>query len=283
MTLRRRTFDRPDDHRTFELGRLDLIDVGDVSVGRVTFDPGWRWSAHVKPVVGTEWCEVHHIGYVVSGRLHVEMRDGATVELNRGDVYETPPGHDAWVVGDESWVAVDYTGRRLFALAQTADPSGAFLTILFTDISGSTVRARELGDARWQALLARHNNACRNEIERFGGREVQSTGDGFLVTFDSPARAVRCASAMIQAVLPLELVIRAGLHAGEVQLVDREVRGIAVHLAARILHLADPGEVLVSDTLRDLLAGSGLEFTDRGRHELKGVDEPRQVYRLVIG
>lgn len=172
MPLRRRRFEEPDDHRSFEKGRLELIELGDLALGRVVFEPGWRWSTHVKPIVGTDWCQVHHIGYVVSGRFHIEMSDGASVELSPGDVYETPPGHDAWVIGDEPWVAVDYTGRRLFALAPDRGPEGQLATVVFTDISGSTALARELGDARWQALLARHNETCRQEIERFGGREV---------------------------------------------------------------------------------------------------------------
>jgi class 3 adenylate cyclase len=282
MPFRRRRFDRPDAVRQFEGGRLELLEMGDVAVGRVVFEPGWRWSTHLRPLVGGESCQVHHLGYVVSGRLHIETDDGASMEVGPGDVYETPPGHDAWVIGIEPWVAVDYTGRRLFAVPPEAEGEGSLATVLFTDLSGSTERARALGNARWQALLARHNEASRQEIERFGGHEVQHTGDGFLVRFDSPARAVRCAAGMIAAVSALDLQLRAGIHSGEIQVVDRDVRGIAVHVAARILAIAEPGEILVSATVRDLLAGSGMEFVDRGIHELRGAGEPRQLYRVVL-
>lgn len=129
--------------------------------------------------------------------------------------------------------------------------------------------------------MADHNQAARAEIERFGGREIQTTGDGFLVLFDSPARAVRCAAAMIDAATAVALTARAGVHTGEVEFQGEEVRGIAVHTAARILAVAQPGEVLISSTVRDLLAGSGLSFEDRGEFELKGLDGRRSLAALV--
>jgi class 3 adenylate cyclase/quercetin dioxygenase-like cupin family protein len=281
VQLRRKRFDRPDEVRTVEKGRIEIVELGELAVGRAVFQPGWRWSEHVRPIVGGDSCQVHHIGYVVSGRIHVEMNDGASIELTGGDTFEVPPGHDAWVVGDEPWVSVDYAGRRLFAKSPTEVSDRVFATIVFTDLSKSTETLRRVGDARWRSLLAEHNQALRSEIERFGGREVKTTGDGFLVLFDSPARAVRGAAAMGDSAAALELTARAAVHTGEVELQGDDVRGIAVHAAARILALAQPGEVLVSGTVRDVLAGSGLEFAERGDVELRGFEGRRSVAALV--
>jgi class 3 adenylate cyclase len=281
MQLRRKRFDRPDEVRVVEKARVELVELGELAVGRSIFEPGWRWSAHVKPIVGTESCQVHHIGYVMSGHLHVEMTDGASLDVVGGDAFEIPPGHDAWVIGDEPWISVDWAGRRLFAKSPNEISDRIFATLVFTDLSGSTEMLTRLGDARWRLLLAEHNQAVRTAIERFGGREAKTTGDGFFVLFDSPARAVRAASAMIDAATTHGLTARAGIHAGEVELQGDEVRGIAVHAAARILGLAQPGEVLVSSTIRDLLSGSGLEFVDRGGFELRGLNGFRSVAALV--
>ena len=281
MQLRRKRFDRPDEVRIVEKARVELIELGELAVGRAIFEPGWRWSDHVKPIVGTESCQVHHLGYVLSGHLHVEMTDGASLEVVGGDAFEIPPGHDAWVIGDEPWISVDWAGRRLFAKSPKEISDRIFTTLVFTDLCGSTETLNRLGDARWRLLLAEHNQAVRAEIERFGGRETKTTGDGFFVLFDSPARAVRAAAAMLDAAATHGLTARAGIHAGEVELQGEEVRGIAVHAAARILGVAQPGEVLVSTTIRDLLAGSGLDFVDRGEFELRGLNGFRSLAALV--
>ena len=144
-------------------------------------------------------------------------------------------------------------------------------TILFTDIVGSTARAAELGDARWHELLERHHGAIRQELARYRGTEVETAGDGFLATFDGPARAIRCATAIVDAVRALGLEVRAGLHTGECEQVGGKVGGIAVHIGARVSDAARPGEVLVSGTVKDLVAGSELEFEEREAAELKGV------------
>jgi class 3 adenylate cyclase len=154
-------------------------------------------------------------------------------------------------------------------------------TVLFTDIVGSTGRAAELGDARWKEVLADHDERAKAEINGFRGHYVNSTGDGLLATFDGPARAVRCAEAIVEAVGPLGLEIRAGCHTGEVELQDDSVRGIAVHIGARIAAMAGASEVLVSSTVRDLVAGSGLTFEDAGEHELKGVPDRWRLYRVM--
>jgi class 3 adenylate cyclase len=281
MQLRRKRFDRPDEVRQVEKARIELVELGELAVGRAVFEPGWRWSEHVKPIVGTESCQVHHIGYVVSGHLHVEMTDGAALEVMGGDAFEIPPGHDAWVVGDEPWISVDWAGRRLFARSPKEISDRIFTTVVFTDLSGSTETLNRLGDAKWRLLLAEHNEAVRAAIDRFGGREAKTTGDGFFVLFDSPARAVRGAAAIIDAATAHGLTARAGIHVGEVELQGDEVRGIAVHAAARIVGVARPGEVLVSTTVCDLLSGSGLEFADRGEFQLRGLDGRRSLAALV--
>jgi class 3 adenylate cyclase/quercetin dioxygenase-like cupin family protein len=281
MQLRHKRFDRADEIRVVEKARVELVELGELAVGRSVFEPGWRWSEHVKPIVGTESCQVHHLGYVLSGHLHVEMSDGASLEVVAGDAFEIPPGHDAWVIGDEPWISVDWAGRRLFAKSPKEISDRIFTTLVFTDLCGSTETLNRLGDARWRLLLAEHNQAVRAEIERFRGREAKTTGDGFFVLFDSPARAVRGAAAMLDVAAAHGLVARAGIHAGEVELQGEEVRGIAVHAAARILGLAHPGEVLVSTTIRDLLSGSGLDFVDRGEFELRGLNGFRSLAALV--
>ena len=154
-------------------------------------------------------------------------------------------------------------------------------TVLFTDIVGSTERAAELGDRAWRDLLGRHHATVRALLGRFRGIEVDTAGDGFLARFEGPARAVRCAKAITEAVRPLGIEIRAGLHAGEVELVGDKVEGIAVHTGARVAAKAGPSEVLVSQTVKDLVAGSGLAFEDAGEHELKGVPDRWHLYRVV--
>jgi class 3 adenylate cyclase/pimeloyl-ACP methyl ester carboxylesterase len=151
------------------------------------------------------------------------------------------------------------------------EPDRVLATVLFTDIVASTARSAELGDARWRALLAEHHSRVRRELARFRGREVDTAGDGFFATFDGPARAIRCACAVRDSVRDLGIEIRAGLHAGECELLDTKVTGIAVSLGARVAANAGPGEVLVSSTVKDLVAGSGIAFADRGTAELKGI------------
>jgi class 3 adenylate cyclase len=144
-------------------------------------------------------------------------------------------------------------------------------TVLFTDIVGSTTLAAELGDRRWRDLLQSYYTLARREVDRGRGREIDTAGDGFFASFDGPARAIRCASAIVSAVRPLGITVRAGLHTGECQVIGEKIGGIAVHIGARVAAMAGPGEVLVSRTVRDLVAGSGIRFEDRGTHELKGV------------
>ncbi len=159
-------------------------------------------------------------------------------------------------------------------------PDRVLATVLFTDIVGSTRRAEELGDARWRQLLDEHHAVVRRQLGLWKGREVKTTGDGFLATFDSPGRAVQCARAVRDGLRQLGLEVRVGLHTGECEISGADVAGIAVHLASRVQALAAPGEILLSGTVHDLVTGSGLRFTDRGRHALKGIDGEWQLFAL---
>ena len=158
------------------------------------------------------------------------------------------------------------------------EPDRVLATVMFTDIVGSTQHAAELGDARWRELLAAHQAGVRRELERFRGREVKTLGDGCLATFDGPARAIRCGDAIAETARSQDLEVRVGLHTGEVELMDEDVGGIAVHIAARIGALAGAGEVLVSSTVKDLVAGSGIRFVDRGAKHLKGVSDEWRLF-----
>jgi class 3 adenylate cyclase len=164
------------------------------------------------------------------------------------------------------------------AAASDQEPDRVLATVLFTDIVDSTAKIAELGDARWRELLEQHHAIVRRELARGRGREVDTAGDGFFAAFDGPARAIRCARAISDAVRDLGIDVRAGLHTGECEIVDGKVAGIAVHTGARVAAYAGPGEVLVSGTVRDLVAGSGLEFEDRGVHELKGIPGEWRLY-----
>jgi class 3 adenylate cyclase len=160
------------------------------------------------------------------------------------------------------------------------DSDRVLVTVLITDIVDSTKRVAEMGDRHWRALLDRHDDAARHQIERFGGREVSNRGDGFLAIFDGPARAVRCASAIAETIAPLGISVRSGVHVGEIHLKRDEISGIAVHIAARIATIAHPGEAFVSKTVRDLVTGSGLVFEDRGVHRLRGVPKEIHLYAM---
>jgi class 3 adenylate cyclase len=274
-----KNFDQPDELIEFDHGTVREVSIGPLLVGHTVFDPGWRWSTHVKPLAGTELCDFRHVGYIISGCLHFVTVEGEA-ELVAGDVYEIPAGHDAWVVGDEPVVNIDFQG--LVGWGKPAEPGERMLTtLLFTDVVESTALAERLGDAPWKRLLAAHRDDVRNLLERYRAVEVDTAGDGFFARFDSPGSAVRCASGVVASASRLGLEVRAGVHSGEVEVVGRELRGVAVHLAARIMGAAAPGEVLVSATTRDLVAGAGLEFQERGTFELKGISGTRTLYALL--
>jgi class 3 adenylate cyclase len=177
--------------------------------------------------------------------------------------------------------AVESFVRDAWESAATREADRVLATVLFTDIVGSTEKMSELGDAGWRELLERHHAVVRSQLTRSRGREVDTAGDGFFAAFDGPARAIRCAKAIVDGVRELGIDVRSGLHTGECELVDGKVTGIAVHTGARVAAHAGAGEVLVSSTVKDLVAGSGLEFEDRGIHELKGIPGEWRLYAAV--
>jgi class 3 adenylate cyclase len=218
-------------------------------------------AVHVPTLVlhrgGNRWIRAQH------GRYLAEHIEGARyVELS-GD------NHYAFY-GDLEAV-VDEMRSFLATLPEPHDVGRMLAAILVTDIAGSTRRAAELGDSRWRALLDEHDAITRKQLAAFRGREIRSTGDGFLAVFDGAARAVRCAGAIRDALRPLDLRIRAGVHSGEIESRGGGVDGIAIHVATRVAETAAPGEVIVSQTVKDLTLGGGLVFDDRGVHPLKGV------------
>jgi class 3 adenylate cyclase len=267
----------PDETVRFEHGSVELMAVGPITIGHEVLQPGWRWSTHVKPIVGTERCEFHHIAFVLAGRLAIQTRDGELREVAAGDVYDVAPGHDAWVVGDEPLVEIDFQGIADWAKAP--EPGERVLTsMLFTDIVGSTAVAERLGDRAWKQLLSSHREDVRGLLDRYHGREVDTTGDGFLAVFDAPARAIACGLKICASAGKLGIETRAGVHTGEVELADGGIHGLAVHLAARVMDAAGAGEVFVSSTSRELASGAGVEFLDRGSRELKGISGSRQIF-----
>lgn len=191
------------------------------------------------------------------------------------------PGDDHFVYEGDADPILEEIEEFLTGVRRGPELERVLATVLFTDIVGSTERAATLGDRRWKELLAEHDALVGVELERFRGRLVKTTGDGLLATFDGPARGIRCAQAISSRVRSLGLEVRAGLHTGEVELQGNDVRGIAVHLASRVMSLAGSGEVLASSTVKDLVVGSGVEFEDRGSHELKGVPGHWRLYSVT--
>jgi class 3 adenylate cyclase len=178
---------------------------------------------------------------------------------------------------------IDEVEEFLTGSRRTPEPDRVLATVLFTDIVGSTKHAARMGDERWRDVLARHDELVRAELERWRGKEVKTVGDGFLATFDGPARAVRCAEAVVRGVETEGLEVRAGLHTGECERIGDDVGGIAVHIGARVADLASGGEVLVTSTVKELVVGSGLSFAERGAHELRGVPGEWRLFALEDG
>jgi class 3 adenylate cyclase len=279
--LRYKTFTAPDEVRSIPKGRAEVVSLDEATVARSEFNPGWRWSTDLAPIMGTKSCQVHHLGHAVSGLMHVRMNDGEELDIPPDSIYEIPPGHDAWVVGQEPWVTVEWTSARIVGIGPEGPGERVLATVLFTDIVDSTAMLQRMGDQRWQELLRLHNARIRNDLNSFRGREVKTTGDGFLAVFDGATKAVRCAAAMTRSAHDVGLAIRVGIHTGEVEFVGEDVRGVAVHAAARVMSLAGPDEVLVTSTTSDLLDGSEVVLEEAGTFELKGLSGRRLVFRLV--
>ena len=214
---------------------------------------------------------------IQAGRFLAAHIPGAKlVELDGPDhVYYV--GDNAMQIAD---LVADFAARPGTETRSTTASRRVLATILFTDIVDSTSRASELGDKAWRELLEAHDATVRREVVRFRGSEVKSLGDGFLILFDGPARAIHCAQAITEAMVPLGIKIRAGLHTGEVERTESDVLGIAVHLAARIMDTASASELVISRTVKDLVAGSGIAFDDAGEHSLKGIEEKWQLFKV---
>jgi pimeloyl-ACP methyl ester carboxylesterase len=221
--------------------------------------------------------------------LVLHRRDDRVVPVRQGHYmaeripgarYVELSGSDHLVSVGDNDALLDEVEEFLVGSRRAHEPERALATVLFTDIVGSTERAAELGDRRWRDLLERHNAVVRQQLDIHRGREIKTLGDGFLATFDGPARAIRCAAAIRDQLRGIGVTIRAGIHTGEVELIDDDVSGMAVNIGARIGALADPGEVGVSSTVKELVVGSGLEFAGRGTHTLKGAPGEWRLYAV---
>ena len=259
----------PDATVRFPHATQETVELGDLTVAHSVLEPGWRWSRDVRPTVGGQWCLARHIGTVLSGAFAVEFPDGTRTELRAGDVYDIPPEHDGYTLGGVPCTLIEWAGIRAFSGFRAGLSGRQLMTLLLTDVVDSTSMALELGDMAWRELLSSHYEMARARLEDFGGREIKTTGDGMLASFDGPAHALRCATAMTQRAGTLD--IRLGVHVGEIEIVGEDVRGIAVHEVARIMSEAGPGEILVSETTRGL--ASGFDFEDRGARHLKGIGD----------
>jgi class 3 adenylate cyclase/pimeloyl-ACP methyl ester carboxylesterase len=226
---------------------------------------------------------------LVISRTHVERAD---IRIARYLAEHIPgarlvelPGSDfSPAIGDSASVLSElkgFIGDVVEGKEWTIEPDRVLATVLFTDIVQATARAVELGDREWRELLVKHHAIVRSQLARFRGTEIDTAGDGFFATFSGPARAIRCACAIREALRELGIEMRAGLHSGECELVDGKAGGIAVHIGARVASLARPDEVLVSSTVKDLVAGSGIEFEDRGEHQLKGISEAWHLFNVA--
>jgi class 3 adenylate cyclase len=242
------------------------------------FRTGFDWDLRaILPTIRVPTLVIHRAEnrylWAPHGRFLAENIEGARyVEL---------PGADAAFFAGDQDAILDELEPFLTGERKEHERDRILATVLFTDIVSSTERAAQLGDRRWRALLETHDGIVRQLIAEFRGREVKTMGDGFLATFDGPARGIRCAQAIAGQLRPLGLENRAGLHTGEVELRGDDVHGIGVHIAARVMAEAGPGEVVVSSTVKDLVVGSGIAFEDRGTHRLKGVPDEWRLYSVT--
>jgi class 3 adenylate cyclase len=258
------------------------VQAGEQTIGRATIQAGWRWSVDVRPLVGTPSCMVRHLGLALSGRFHVRMDDGAEIDVGPDDVFDIPPGHDAWVIGDDPFETVEIAG--IYGYGRPAPGGESYVTsILLTDVVDSTATIERLGREEWNRILGAHFDQTRRALDRHRGVEIRTTGDGMLATFDGAARAARAAAEIHNGAASLGIAVRAGIHTGEVDPLPGNIRGMAVHIAARIAALAGPGETLVSGTTRDVVSADDLVFDDRGDHELKGVEGARRLHAVRPG
>jgi class 3 adenylate cyclase len=263
---------------SYPLGATYQVRLAQTVISRHVLQPGWSWEEHAKPLAGTSSCELYHRGVVLSGRMGIRTDEGDELIIDPNQVFDLPPGHVTWVEGNDVLVMVDWAGGAGFD-ARPGGEARSMATILFTDIVDSTALARDAGDASWKRTVAMHEDVVRSVLAGFGGREVETAGDSFLVVFDSAEGAIRCGLELVGALGAIQVPIRVGIHCGEVVMTGDHVRGLAVHAAARIVDRAGAGEVLVSGIARDLAEGAtGLTFESRGRHRLKGLEREHELF-----
>jgi class 3 adenylate cyclase len=236
---------------------------------------------------GTQWDVRPALSAISAPTLVLHHADNRWIRADNGQYiaenisgakYVELPGADGLFFAGDQDASLGEIEAFLTGTRSAPEHDRVLATVMFTDVVSSTQRVSELGDARWRDLLDTHDGIAADEVTGFRGRVIKNTGDGILATFDGPARAIRCAASIGESVRSLGIDIRAGLHAGEVELRGDDIGGIAVHTAARVMGEAGPGEILVSSTVKDLVVGSGIEFIDRGDHELRGLDGPRRLF-----
>lgn len=253
--------------------RMSASPAAALAVIRMNYEIDIR---HVLPAVRVPTLVLHS-----AGDRTIDVRFGRYLAENiPGARYLELPGIDHLPWGSDAEAIVDEIEEFLTGVRHVPESDRILATVLFTDIVGATEKAATLGDRRWRELITQHHALVRQQLQRFRGREIDTAGDGFLAAFDGPARAVRCACAVGDAVRPLGVRIRAGLHTGECEVIGDKLGGLAVHIGARVASLAAPDEVLVSSTVKDLVAGSGLRFQDRGVHTLRGVPGAWQLFAV---
>ncbi|MEX0734984.1 MAG: adenylate/guanylate cyclase domain-containing protein [Steroidobacteraceae bacterium] len=274
-----RSFSEPDE--AVELGpiRSEIIAFGGLTISHDTHQPGWRWSTDMKPAIKTESCQVRHIGMVLKGRLHVVCDDGTEFEAGPLELIDIPAGHDAWVVGDEPFETIGWGGGKTWMAPVTTLGERVLATVLLTDIVESTSIAERMGATAWGELLADFQFRTRDIVGQYRGRVVDFAGDGVLATFDGAARAIRCATALHAMADFLRLSVRSAVHAGEVEVAEDSIRGVTIHEASRMNALAQPGEVIVSETIAVLARDAGVTFDERGEFELRGLQGSRRLFR----
>lgn len=278
--LQRSSFFDPAMQRPLGRGTGSMTHVGPLSIGRARLEPGWRWSEDLKPIVGTESCMVHHLQVLLAGRLGVRMDDGEEAIFDPGDTFEIPPGHDTWVVGEEPADILDISGN-VGEFGLPAVTSRSLATLLMTDIVDSTATLARVGDQAWRQMLAGHDRVVRSELRRNNGREIATTGDGFLAEFASAAAALDCGLRIRDAVGAFGVEARLGVHTGEIERAGDDVRGLTVHTTARVMSSAGPSEVLTTTITMLLSTGAPFRFESRGERALKGLPEPIELFEVL--
>ena len=275
----------PADGRVLPRMRGQVARIGSLGIGRARLEPGWRWSIDIKPTVGTEWCMVHHVQVLLTGRFGVRMDDGEEHLFEPGDMFDIPPGHDTFVVGDEPVDLLDISGT-VGDFGLPAARTRTLATLLMTDVVGSTDILARVGDRAWKQLLGDHDRIVRAEMARAGGAEIDTTGDGFLAEFASAGAALDAALRICAATRAIEVTVRVGVHTGEIERVENNVRGLAVHTVARVMAAAGASEVLTTLPTTLLVGSREFAYGSRGSQQLKGLPAPIELFvvrRAVSG